>query len=128
MILIAHTLEHLAQVIQLYGLHWPRTQSMGILGLWLPFLIRTEALHLGYALLMLAGLAYWGYRKTFNYQLFHTFEHCLLFAQFVLGVPLVERVSLGNIFLPRIELHFIYNLIVLILMLLEQKHYLLEKY
>jgi hypothetical protein len=41
---------------------WPRPQANGILGMWYP-LIQSEALHYGYALIMLIA---WVLRKGFT--------------------------------------------------------------
>jgi hypothetical protein len=55
-ICIAHFAEHFAQIIQLYVLDWSRPDCLGVLGLWQPWLIRSEWLHYLYALFMLIGL------------------------------------------------------------------------
>ena len=56
LIVLAHWAEHLAQAVQIYILKWPRPQSNGVLGLFYPWLVTTEALHYGYAIVMLIGL------------------------------------------------------------------------
>ena len=63
-IVLAHWGEHLVQAYQIYVMGWPRPQANGILGLWYPWLIQSEALHYGYALVMLIGL--WVLRKGFT--------------------------------------------------------------
>ena len=50
---LAHWGEHLVQAYQIYVMGWPRPQANGILGLWYPWLIKSETLHYGYALVML---------------------------------------------------------------------------
>ncbi|MCA9260959.1 MAG: hypothetical protein KDA61_17210, partial [Planctomycetales bacterium] len=62
-IVLAHWGEHLAQTAQIYLLGWPIPQSRGVLGLWFPVLVASEALHYGYALVMLA--AFWILRSGF---------------------------------------------------------------
>src|SRR6202166_5273871 len=63
-IVLAHWGEHLAQAYQIWVMGWPRPKANGILGLWYPWLIKSEALHYGYALVMLAGL--WLLRPGFT--------------------------------------------------------------
>ncbi len=55
-IVLAHWAEHLVQAYQIYVMGWPRPKANGILGLWYPWLIQSEVLHYGYALVMLIGL------------------------------------------------------------------------
>jgi len=100
---------------------------MGILGMYYPWLMRTETLHYSFALVMLVGL--WVLRKgftgtsyrwwmvSFGIQFWHHFEHFILFYQaqthhywFGGTVP----TSVGQIWIPRIELHLFYNAIVFI--------------
>ena len=54
-IVLAHWAEHLVQAYQVYVMNWPRPKALGLLGLWYPWLVQTEALHYGYALVMLIG-------------------------------------------------------------------------
>jgi hypothetical protein len=63
-IVLAHWAEHLVQAYQIYVMGWPRPKALGLLGLWYPWLIQTETLHYGYALVMLIGL--WIFRKGFT--------------------------------------------------------------
>ena len=126
-IVLFHWAEHLIQAYQLWGLHWSRQQSMGLLGMYYPWLMKTETLHYGFAVVMLIGL--WILRKgfvgtsykwwmvSFWIQFWHHFEHLLLFYQanthhyfFGGSVP----TSIGQIWFPRIELHLFYNTIVFI--------------
>ena len=126
-IVLFHWAEHLIQAYQFWGLHWTRQQSMGLLGMYYPWLMKTEALHYGFALVMLIGL--WVLRKgfagtshkwwmaSFWIQFYHHFEHAILFYQanthhywFGGKVP----TSIGQIWIPRIELHLIYNTLVFI--------------
>lgn len=130
-IVIAHWGEHLFQAYQVYVLDWPRPESLGMLGLVWPWLVRTESLHYGYALVMVVGL--WILRKgfvgvgytwwmiAFWIQMWHHFEHALLFYQalthhYLFGgtVP----TSIGQIWIPRVELHLFYNTVVFIPMVI----------
>src|SRR6202166_5310906 len=63
-IVLAHWGEHLVQAYQIYVMGWPRPKANGILGLWYPWLITSETLHYGYALVMLIGI--WVLRKGFT--------------------------------------------------------------
>ena len=63
-IVLAHWGEHLAQAYQIWVMGWPASRANGILGLWYPWLIQSEALHYGYALVMLIGI--WVLRKGFT--------------------------------------------------------------
>jgi hypothetical protein len=126
-IVLFHWAEHIVQAYQAFVLHWPRPMSMGILGMYYPWLMKSEVLHYGFALVMLIGL--WVLRKGFTgrshtwwmisfwIQFYHHFEHFILFYQaqthhFWFGgkVP----TSIGQIWVPRIELHLIYNTLVFI--------------
>lgn len=122
-----HFIEHIIQLIQLYVLHMPRAMSMGILGLYLPGLMRSEVLHFSYNLMQLLGLLllahgisgqarpWW--QAAIGLQCWHFFEHALLQGQWVYGRYLFgapKQVSIGELFLPRIELHFIYVTMVVI--------------
>jgi len=126
-IVLFHWLEHIVQAYQFFALHWSRQMSMGLLGMYYPWLMKTEALHYGFALVMLIGL--WVLRKGFTgtsykwwmvafwIQFWHHIEHFILFYQaqthqfwFGGSVP----TSVGQIWIPRIELHLIYNALVFI--------------
>lgn len=126
-IVLAHWAEHLAQATQIYILHWPRPSANGVLGLWYPWLIKSEALHYGYALVMLAGL--WMLRKGFEgrshmwwmiafwIQFWHHIEHGLLQGQAIFGHNLFNSpvpISIAQLWIPRVELHLFYNTIVFV--------------
>src|SRR6476620_131923 len=64
LIVLAHWAEHLLQAIQIYALGWPVPEARGLLGYFYPWLIRSESLHYGYAIVMLAGL--WLLRRGFT--------------------------------------------------------------
>ena len=127
-IVLAHWGEHLLQAYQIYALGWPVPEARGLLGYFYPKLITSEALHYGYALVMLAGL--WLLRSGFTgtrdrqwwtialgIQFFHHFEHLLLQLQVILGHNFFGRpvpTSLVQLWVPRVELHLFYNTIVFI--------------
>ncbi|MBW4535183.1 MAG: hypothetical protein KME09_14710 [Pleurocapsa minor HA4230-MV1] len=124
-ICIAHFVEHLAQIYELYVLGWSRPLCLGFLGLWQPALMHSEWLHYGYALFMLIGLyqlqrqvktRWWV--TTIYLQQFHHLEHLLLLIQALGGVAMANRTSIGGAFFPRLELHFFYNLVVMIPMMI----------
>lgn len=87
-IVLGHWAEHLAQAWQIYYLGWPRPQAKGVLGLFYPWLVDSEVLHYGYALIMLIGI--WVLRKGFTgtsrkwwtvslvIQFWHHIEHAVL--------------------------------------------------
>jgi len=54
-IVIAHWAEHLVQAYQVYVLKWPLHQARGVLGQAFPWLVHSEVLHYGYALIMLSA-------------------------------------------------------------------------
>lgn len=55
-IVIAHRMEHLAQAYHIWVLDWSRADSRGALGAIFPWLVSSEWLHYGYAIVMLVGL------------------------------------------------------------------------
>ncbi|MCA8993240.1 MAG: hypothetical protein KDA88_14720 [Planctomycetaceae bacterium] len=130
-IVLAHWGEHLAQTVQIYLLQWPIPQSRGVLGLWMPWLVASEALHYAYALVML--VAFWILRKGFvgrsyNWwmiafwiQFWHHIEHALLQGQAIFhhnlfGAPV--PMSIAQLAIPRVELHLFYNTAVTIPMVI----------
>src|SRR5678810_108631 len=54
-VVLAHWAEHLAQAYQIYVLGWARPKAGGFLGLFYPWLVSSELLHYGYAIVMLIG-------------------------------------------------------------------------
>jgi hypothetical protein len=94
-LVLLHWAEHLCQAFQVYVLGWPLREARGFLGIPFPWLVGSEALHYGYALVML--VAFWVYRKGFvgrSYywwmaafwiQFFHHIEHALLQGQVIAG-------------------------------------------
>ena len=131
-IVLAHWAEHLVQAFQIYGLGWPVPEARGVLGYFYPWLIKSELLHYGYAVVMLIGL--WMLRPGFTapresqwwtialaIQFFHHIEHALLFGQALLGQNLFGRpvpTSIVQLWVPRVELHLFYNTIVFIPMVI----------
>jgi hypothetical protein len=98
-IVIAHWAEHVVQAIQIWGLSWDREQALGLLGVPFPWLVSSESLHYGYALVMLLGLwtlrlgfvgrghAWW--MAAFWIQAWHHLEHLVLLSQAVAGANLL---------------------------------------
>lgn len=137
-IVLAHWLEHLLQALQIYVLGWPVPEARGALGIPFPWLIKSESLHYGYALVMLIGL--WMLRGGFTgradhfwwmtalwIQFFHHIEHGLLQMQAILGYNLLGRpvpTSLAQLWVPRVELHLFYNTIVFIPMMIAMYYHL----
>jgi hypothetical protein len=131
-IVLAHWAEHLLQAFQIYALGWPVADARGALGSVFPWLVRSETLHYGYAVVMLAGL--WLLRPGFTavqerrwwtialaIQFFHHIEHFLLQMQYAFGQNLFDRpvpTSLVQLWVPRVELHLFYNTIVFIPMVI----------
>ena len=137
-IVLAHWAEHLLQGLQIYALGWPVPEARGALGVLFPWLIKSEALHYGYAIVMLAGL--WLLRSGFTgtvdrfwwmlafwIQFFHHIEHAILQTQAIVGVNLLGRpvpTSLVQLWVPRVELHLFYNTIVFIPMAIAMYYHL----
>jgi len=131
-IVLAHWAEHLLQAFQIYALGWPVPQARGALGYFFPYLVTSEMLHYGYALVMLTGL--WMLRPGFtagsdrhwwtialSIQFFHHIEHFLLQGQYLLGHNLFDKpvpTSIVQLWVPRVELHLFYNTIVFIPMMI----------
>jgi hypothetical protein len=136
-VVLAHWAEHLTQAFQIYFLKWPVPQSRGVLGLWYPWLVKSEVLHYGYALVMLIGL--WVLRPGFVgtarrwwtvalvIQFWHHIEHALLQGQALVGQNLFNSpvpTSIAQLWIPRVELHLIYNTIVFIPMVFAMYYHL----
>lgn len=121
-VVVAHWAEHLVQAFQIYVLGWPVHHARGVLGVPFPWLIHSEWLHYGYALVMVIGLimlrpgfsgrarAWW--TLALLIQVWHHFEHLLLLLQALIGANLLDRPapsSLVQLIIPRVELHLFYN-------------------
>lgn len=130
-VVFAHWAEHIVQAYQVFVLEWPRPAAGGILGLWFPLLASSEVLHFAYNLSLLAGLvclrpgfldgarAWW--TAALLIQGWHFFEHFLLQAQWLAGIYLFgadQQTSILQLWIPRVELHFLYNTLVFIPMLI----------
>lgn len=132
-IVLAHWAEHLAQAFQIYVLGWARPSAGGFLGLFFPWLVSSEVLHYGYAIVMLVGI--WTLRKGFTgtsrrwwtialvIQFWHHIEHAVLQWQAItqsywFGSPV--PVSFLQTVLPqsRVEIHLFYNAVVFIPMII----------
>lgn len=126
-VVLAHWAEHLAQATQIYALGWPLPEARGILGLWIPWLVKSEVLHYGYALVMLIGIwllrpgfvgtsrAWWS--AALVIQFWHHIEHALLQGQALTGHNLFNSpvpTSIAQLWIPRVELHLIYNSLVFV--------------
>ena len=101
-------------------------------GYYYPWLVKSEAMHYGYALIMLSAL--WLLRSGFTgtqdrrwwmvafwIQFWHHIEHALLQGQYLLGHNLFGQpvpTSILQLWAPRVELHLFYNTIVFIPMMI----------
>ena len=130
-IVLAHWAEHVIQAIQIWGLGWSRSDALGLLGVPFPWLVSSESLHYGYALVMLLGL--WVLRHgfvgrgrkwwmaSFWIQAWHHVEHLVLLTQAVIGANLLGRAapsSIVQVLVPRVELHLLYNAMVFVPMVI----------
>jgi hypothetical protein len=131
-----HMLEHVAQAIQVFVLGWPRSQALGLLGLVWPWLIGSEWLHFTDVSITLIGLIL--LRPGFSGQarrwwtialaisVWHLVEHSLLLGQALTGRPLfgaAQPTSVLQLVVPRVELHLVYNGLVLAAMLAALVYY-----
>jgi hypothetical protein len=136
-VVFAHWAEHIAQAIQIWGLGWPVPQARGLLGLPFPWLISSEWLHYGFALVMLAGLwvlrtgftgrAHTWWMIAFGIQFWHHIEHLLLLIQAQTGYHLLGHpvpTSVLQLFFPRVQLHLFYNAVVFLPMVVAMYSYL----
>jgi hypothetical protein len=129
-IVVAHWAEHFAQAYQIWVLGWTRPKARGVLGVPFPWLVSSEWLHYGYAIVMLVALVllrpgftgrarrYWDVALAI--QAWHHVEHLLLLGQAYTHVYLfggTVPTSVLQQFFPRVELHLFYNTIVTIPML-----------
>lgn len=136
-IVLAHWAEHLTQAYQVYVLGWPVHHARGVLGQIFPWLVHSEVLHYGYAVVMLAGI--WaflpgmvGRARTWwlvalVIQFWHHIEHALLQGQAIAGRNLFGAAvptSILQLWFPRLELHLFYNTIVFIPMVVAMYYHL----
>lgn len=130
-IVLAHWAEHLVQAYQIYVLGWETPEARGVLGMPFPWLVESEWLHYGYALIMLVGLwllrkgmvgrAYTWWMVAFWLQVWHHFEHFILLGQALIGKNLAGMAvptSLVQLIVPRVELHLFYNTVVFVPMVI----------
>jgi hypothetical protein len=130
-IVLAHWAEHLVQAYQIWVLGRPRPQARGVLGQFFPYLVTSEWLHYGYALVMLVFLfalrpGFVGRARTWwtvalAIQFWHHIEHLLLLIQAQTHTPFFGQkvpTSVLQLVFPRVELHLFYNSIVFIPMVI----------
>jgi hypothetical protein len=126
-IVVLHWVEHLVQAYQIWVLHHARPDSRGFLGQLFPWLVTSEALHFGFAVVMFAGLlllrpGFKGQARTWwtaalLIQTWHLVEHTLLQIQSATGTFFfggTVPTSVAQIWIPRVELHLFYNAVVFI--------------
>jgi hypothetical protein len=126
-IVLAHWAEHLVQAFQIYVLHWSVPDSRGVLGQFFPWVVKSEALHYIYAIVMLIGLwlfrtgfvgrSYLWWMTAFWIQFWHHIEHALLQGQAIFHHNLFGKpvpFSILQLWIPRVELHLFYNTVVFI--------------
>ncbi|GLY00487.1 hypothetical protein [Actinoplanes sp. NBRC 101535] len=124
-VVLAHWAEHLVQAYQIWVLGWARPEARGVLGQFFPWLVTSEWMHYGYALVMIIGLfllrpGFAGRARTWwtvalVIQFWHHIEHLLLLVQaqthhFLFGAA--APTSVLQIVYPRVELHLFYNSVV----------------
>lgn len=139
LIIVAHWMEHVLQIYQIYVLGWLPSEAGGLLGVMYPKLVESETLHFVYDFIQWAGIVVLrpGFRasaRAFTYwtvamivQTWHFIEHCLLMGQYLTGYYLfgaVHQISIGQIWFPRAELHFAYNLFTFVPMVIAVHYYL----
>lgn len=137
-VVLAHWAEHLVQAYQVWVVGMHRPHALGVLGMLWPWLVHSEWLHYGYALVMLTGLillrpgmqgrarTWWNIALAL--QFWHHLEHALLLAQAATGWRLgggTAPSSLVQLVVPRIELHLFYNAVVFAPMVVAMVYHLL---
>ncbi|MCC6455130.1 MAG: hypothetical protein IT328_09325 [Caldilineaceae bacterium] len=140
LVIVAHWLEHVLQIYQIYGLGWAPENAGGILGVFYPSLVESETLHFVYDFIQWAGilLFYPGFKgRALTWwqialvgQTWHYIEHVLLMGQYLTGYYLFgapHQISVLQLWFPRAELHFAYNLICFIPMVVAVHLYLKPK-
>jgi hypothetical protein len=136
-VVLAHWAEHLFQAWQIWVMGMQRPHAMGALGMVWPWLVHSEWLHYGYAVVMLAGLfllrpgmagrALTWWNVALAIQFWHHVEHALLLLQAQSGWHLAGRpvpTSIVQLWLPRVELHLFYNAVVFVPMLIAMVYHL----
>ncbi|WP_213451359.1 hypothetical protein [Rhizomonospora bruguierae] len=130
-VVLAHWAEHLVQAYQIWVMGWPRPAARGLLGQVFPWLVSSEWLHYGYALVMMVMLfllrpGFTGRARTWwtvaaAIQFWHHIEHLLLLVQAQSGHNLFGRpvpTSVAQLVFERVELHLFYNSVVFIPMVI----------
>ncbi len=136
-IVLGHWAEHLFQAYQIWVMGMPRPHAMGALGMVWPWMVHSEWLHYGYAIVMLVGLvllrpgmagrARTWWTVSLAIQFWHHIEHALLLTQAQTGWRLAGRAvptSIVQLWLPRVELHLFYNAIVFVPMVIAMVYHL----
>jgi hypothetical protein len=126
-VVLAHWVEHIVQAYQIWVLGWPRPQARGALGEAFPWLVKSEVLHYGYAIVMLialavllpgfAGRARAWWTVALVIQFWHHIEHLLLLVQAQSGHNFFGKpvpTSILQLAFQRVELHLFYNSIVFV--------------
>jgi hypothetical protein len=140
LVIVAHWLEHVLQIYQIYGLGWAPENAGGILGVFYPSLVESETLHFVYDFIQWAGIllfypGFHGRARTWWQialvgQTWHYIEHVLLMGQYLTGYYLFgapHQISILQLWFPRAELHFAYNLICFVPMVVAVHLYLKPK-
>ena len=140
LIIVGHWTEHVLQIYQIYALGWSPDKAGGLIGLVYPGLVESETLHFVYDLIQWAGILillpgfkgrarqYWVVSMVI--QSWHYIEHVLLMGQYLTGYYLfgaAHQISILELWFPRAELHFSYNLLVYIPMVIAIHYYLQPK-
>src|SRR5437773_12108537 len=136
-IVLVHFAEHLLQAYQVYVLHWPVHEARSMLGQWFPWLVPSEVLHYGYPVIMLVGIwmllpGFVGRSRTMRLaalviQFWHHIEHALLQGQVIAGQTLFGAsapTSIVQLWIPRLELHLVYNGLVFVPMIVAMYYHL----
>jgi hypothetical protein len=136
-VVLAHWTEHVAQAVQIYVLGWERPKAGGVLGLAFPWLVTSEWLHYGFAVVMLiafvvlrhgfVGRARTWWMVAFWIQVWHHFEHFLLLMQALTGANMLGKpvpTSIAQLVFPRVELHLFYNAVVFVPMVVAMVYHL----
>jgi hypothetical protein len=126
-IVIAHWIEHLVQAVQIFALQMPREEAGGFLGYLVPWSSKSEVLHWTYAVIMSIGLlllragfaarsrVWWN--VAIGVMTWHFFEHSFLMYQYWSGWHFTGAevpTSVIQVVFPRVELHLIYNMAVML--------------
>src|SRR6266576_2946133 len=119
-VVVVHLAEHVAQAYQAF-----------------PWLVHSEVLHYGYALIMLVGIwtllpgfvgrARLWWLAALVIQFWHHIEHGLLQGQVIAGRTLFGApvpTSILQLWIPRLELHLFYNTVVFVPMMVAMYYHL----